>query len=130
MTPRRILTGNRRFRAGRVVGVRTLVQTVVWSLVAVAVLTVYRTPALLDGRLTAGAVLDALPVVLVPVVVLGVVVVVVLLNLVGELRYVLFGRRRPGTYESSQYDEPDDDGLFGMFAGFGDIGGDDGGDDE
>lgn len=127
MSLRHFLVGNRRVRPDRVVGRRTVVRTVAWSVVAVAALTVYRTPALLDGRLAPGAVLDALPVALIPVVVVVVAVGVVLLALFGEVRYVLFGRRSGrGTYG---HDAPDGGGPFESVGGF-EFGGDDGGDDE
>lgn len=131
MTLRRTLLGNRRFRRERVVGARTVLQVAVWSVVAVAVLTVYRTPSLLDGQLTAGAVLDAIPVVLIPLAVLGVGAVVVLLNVVREVRYLLFGRRR-GHHTYDSYDDSEGGGLFEGLGGFGDFDGDgdDGGDGE
>lgn len=133
MDLRRVLLGNRQMRVENVVGKRALVQTIVWSVIAVTALTVYRTPALLDGPLAPGAVIAALPVTLIPVVVLVVAVGVVLLNTIRELRYLLFGRHSGRGPSESSRNDPGEGGLFetlGGVGGIGGFGGDEGGNDE
>lgn len=137
MVLRQALFGNRRFRLQRVIGIRTVIQTIVWSILAVAALTVYRTPTLLDGQPTMGAAIEAVPFALLPLVVVGVAVVVVAVNVLREIRYVLFGRRsrRAGSDGASWDDDVDGGGVLAGLGGlgglgnFGDFDGDDG-DDE
>jgi hypothetical protein len=124
MVFRRALLGNRRFRIGRVVGPSAIVQAVIWSVIAVGALTVYRSPALLDGPLSAGAILAAVPLALAPLVVAAVVVLVVALNFLREVRDLLFGRRsRSSQYHSHEQYTDDEGGLVDDFGGFGGFGG-------
>jgi hypothetical protein len=133
MAIRRMLVGNRRFRVNRVIGLGPLVQIAFWSVVAVAGLTVYRTPTLLDAGLTVETVMAAVPVMLVPLVVGGVAGLIILLNILSEANRFVFGVRRRRYRSRYNYgyndsnDEADEGEIFDGFDDFGDFDG--GGDD-